>query len=811
MHSDYLKQNHLLLRRVLTLTALLPLICLAAAEPDPDAGNPKRPGDASLRPETDDATARREYIQHWYETPFTPDYMKWLNEAAARERARNADLLPPLSADDVTTNSTNAGPTNAAKTWINLGPRKADFTKNGTINLQKTDSGRPVSIVVHPTNANILYLATAGGGVWKTTNANSAAQPTWKPITESLGSLSCGALGMDPSQPSTLYLGLGDSFDGTGIGLTKSTNGGTTWGPIVYLGNSTKISDIHVAPDHPNIVLVATDRGLFRSTNGGGAFAPVSLQPLASVPYCWSIAWAGGANYALSLETDSFTPTDNGQVWFSSDDGATWKKAAGFNKGTGIGRVTIASSPLNRSVMFAEAAIPNNYNPTDLADFFRSNDGGRTWKAMQATGAGVNYTIQNQESKAPKTVLNGQGWYNQLVIPSNLNQNTVYFGGALLLARATNALQPAPVYKQMTNWVAQFALPYVHADFHAAAYDAEGNLYVGSDGGIFRSNDDGVTWTDKFNVGIVSHQGYSIGSSEAAPSVVLGGLQDNGTRLRDGNTSTFNQQLGGDGFGSHVHATNASKMLGSLYYDRIYKSTNGGSIFLPAADGIAESNNPNAAPFVTHLVPLLGSAQEDTVFTHANARVYKSTNYAGSWTPLGTSGFTADTSLRNIGVAKGNAKFLGAVADGGRVYLSNNGGASWKLASAPPNNALSMSSVAFNPDNPQTVYAASVAPVQNAAHLWKSTNSGGNWTIIDDGPGFPTGVPVNTIAVDPNTAATLYAGTHLGVYRSLDSGAHWSRYGAGLPLVNVTDFYISPNSKRLRVSTYGRGFWELPQ
>jgi hypothetical protein len=104
----------------------------------------------------------------------------------------------------------------------------------------------------------------------------------------------------------------------------------------------------------------------------------------------------------------------------------------------------------------------------------------------------------------------------------------------------------------MTNWLAQFGLPYVHADFHTGAYDKNGNLYVGSDGGIFMSADNGVTWTDKYNIGISAHLLYSVGSSEAAPAAIIGGLQDNGTRVRAGSTDTFNQPIGGDGFGANV-------------------------------------------------------------------------------------------------------------------------------------------------------------------------------------------------------------------------------------------------------------------
>ena len=231
--------------------------------------------------------------------------------------------------------------------------------------------------------------------------------------------------------------------------------------------------------------------------------------------------------------------------------------------------------------------------------------------------------------------------------------------------------------------------------------------------------------------------------------------------------------------------------------------------FVSASTGITESNNSSTAPFTTRLVAWTGDTTGNTVFTHVNLKVYKSTNYAGTWTALGTTGFLTTGSLRNIGVAKSNGNVIGAVASGGRVFLTSNGGTSWTQTAAPTNNGLSMSSVSFDPTNTSVVYASSVAPDSTKAHLWKSADFGATWTVLDTGAGFPAGVPVNSIVADPNLATTLYAGTHLGVYRSTDSGATWARFGAGMPLVNVTDFYISPSSNRMRAATFGRSFWEL--
>jgi photosystem II stability/assembly factor-like uncharacterized protein len=157
---------------------------------------------------------------------------------------------------------------------------------------------------------------------------------------------------------------------------------------------------------------------------------------------------------------------------------------------------------------------------------------------------------------------------------------------------------------------------------------------------------------------------------------------------------------------------------------------------------------------------------------------------------------------------------VGVAANGGRVFLSTNGGTSWAQSGALPANDKSISYVYFDRVNPGTVYVASVAATATAAHLWKSTDSGATWSIIDGSngstsTGLPAGVPVNIITADPGDANTLYAGTHLGVYRSQDAGSSWVRFGTGLPLVNVTDLYISENSQLVRAATFGRGIWEL--
>lgn len=769
----------------------------------------------------DDATLRAQGWDQWYNENYTnpqhrhpaqgrgkkifsPAYQRFLMEAAARERQRWGALIPdnPI-ADAAFLDPEQEKAALIGSTWTNIGPTKANVLQNGGTTLNVSDSGRVNSIVIDPASPAVIYVAFSGGGVWKTTDGGT----TWAPKTEALGSLSCGSLAMDPNNSGTLYLGLGDPFDGTGIGLVKSGDGGNTWSAPVFLGTSTEIAKVMVAPGNSSIVLAATNAGLFRSTDGGASFNNVALATgQAGAPYVWDVAWGGGNAFTLTLEANPTvtTGTTDGQIWWTADNGATWTRSTGFTKAAGVGRASIASAPSARTTMYAMAAIPNATSASDLSDIFRSLDGGHTWTALAVTTK--RYANRNTESSSVGTILNGQGWYNHLTIVNPTNPNTVLFGGALLLARTTDG---GSTFRQVSNWLAQFSLPYVHADFHAGAFDSLGNLYVGSDGGIFKSTDGGTTWSAALNVGITSHLIYSVGSSLANSAAVIGGFQDNGTRVRSGATTIYDQRVGGDGFGSNVHRTNASLMLGSLYYARIQKSTNGGTSFAQSCSGITECGNSASAPFNTGIVAWDGSATGDTVFTWSNLKVYRSTNYGGSWTALGTTGLpTTSFNIRGFGVAFSNQNTLGLVANSGRVYVSTNGGTSWTQATNPPNNGLSMSSIWFDTINSSTVYVASVAPDATKNHLWKSTDLGVTWTAID-GTGFPFGVPVNKVKNDPGANQTLYAATHLGVYRSTDAGGTWARYGTGLPLVNVTDFYISPNSTLARVSTFGRGFWDL--
>src|SRR5678816_969405 len=140
------------------------------------------------------------------------------------------------------------------------------------------------------------YLATAGGGVWKRTEG------VWTPITETIGTLSCGSLAMDQANHDVLYLGLGDPLDrtSTGLGILKSVDGGATWSSPVFVGFSSVITQVMVDPNDSTIVLAGTDLGLYRSTDAGATFHAVPVG--VGLGEIWSIASTGVGSFALSVE-----------------------------------------------------------------------------------------------------------------------------------------------------------------------------------------------------------------------------------------------------------------------------------------------------------------------------------------------------------------------------------------------------------------------------------------------------------------------------------------------------------------------------
>jgi hypothetical protein len=728
--------------------------------------------------------------------------------------------------------------------WIPVGPLGADYEQNGSFTGHVRDSGRARTILAHPTNPDILYFLTSGGGLWKTTNFTSS-NTTWTQLTDNLPTTGGGAVAFGRN-PETLYLGTGDPYDQVLVGgsVVKSTDGGASWGPVKELGTTISVRAIGVDTADPvnDVVMVGTENGLYISYDNGNTYALADPAKFGGKAI-WSIVRSS----AGWLVTAQPCPAANvglqcaqaSTIYVSADHGATWApitNAGGIYNG---GRTTLAVGAPGDSVVYAYTnTLIESGNPPNqaLKDVYRSSDGGQTWVS---TGTGIAKPPTNPVTGQTDTnMCHAQCWYNQMILvdPQDPTRNTVYIGGDLASAKSTNG---GATWTLQTWWLySQFpALRYVHADFHAAAFAMAGTPTVifGSDGGIFVSTDNSATWSSDKNNGLMSHLFYTITGNAKFPNLVLGGLQDNGTRLRDGQGTTFNQVLGGDGVGSAYSQANTNTVISSSQGSgmRTNMSNTPPTVFqnwTGATAGLSDFG----FPFLTAVLPApAGLDPTGRVFFHfSNTRVWRSNNGGLNWTLIAAArpspgvnqspGLPSTRTFRsspfNISVSPNDLNRIAVGAAGGFLDISTNGGASWvdlDMVTTVPGYAGFVTNVLWA-DN-KTLWVTAAAQATGAKRVLKGTvaNEGDSWTTATwttPDTGLPD-LPVTRVLIDPRDASknTLYAATHVGIYRTTDGGASWAPYGTGLPNVRVNDIYMPPDGSFIRIATYGRGIWEMPQ
>lgn len=713
--------------------------------------------------------------------------------------------------------------------WTSVGPTGARFAQNGSFTGYITDSGRARAILPHPTNADVVYFLTSGGGLWRTNNWQST-NTQWQVLTDDLPTTGGGSVAFGRN-PNTLYLGLGDPYDQILVGgaVAKSRNGGNSWEPVIELGTAISIRDLKVdTSTDVDVVLVATDSGLYRSADAGASYAAVSTFNGLSV---WSIArtsagWLASAQPCAAGGLQCGFATT---LYLSTDRGATWAPISnGGNVFSLAGRTTLGVGLPGDAVVYAYASTVGD---GQMRDVYRSADGGQTWVAN-----GVNSTkvpTNANPSMANMNICQGQCWYNQMVLvdPRDPSRNTVWIGGNLASARSVNG---GGTWSLMTWWLpGQVPLPYSHADFHAAAFKTTGTptLLLGNDGGISDSTNDGTTFGTEKNNGLVSHLFYTISGNRKLPNVIIGGLQDNGTRLRVDNTGNFNQVIGGDGMGTAYSVANTNTVMGSSQGSgiRTNLSNNPPVVFQNwvARGGLADGAG---AGFFTSIVPAPGALDPTgRVFFHfTNSRVWRTNDGGLNWGIIGSAtapispGLPSTRRFRsnsgNLGVSPTDLNVIALGAGGGFIDITTNGGASWtdlNLVALVPGYLGFVTNVHWA--NNQTLWITSVAQAAGAVRVIKGTiaNPGDSWTTATFTPrqnGLPD-VPVTRVLVDPRDASgnTVYAATHVGIYITNDGGLNWAPYGVGLPTVRVNDIYMPPDGGFIRIATYGRGVWELPQ
>lgn len=667
-----------------------------------------------------------------------------------------------------------------ADAWVNVGPTGV--------------GGCTKAIAIHPADQNTIYAGAAGGGVWKSTNAGGA----WTILTQDvMPDLATVSIAIDPSDPNTVYVGSGDGSVASdalaGSGLYKSTNAGSSWARMASSTLPKCVNKVLVHPSNSNIVFATNfdgssvnGKGLYRSTNGGTSFTRVFPSAQNADGVIWDVVPAqtiGGKliMYLIEGNNPSGSPSSECGIYKSIDDGVTWGKItnATLPAGTSIGKAALACPKNAPEKVFAFIATPSGA----LQGLYRSTNSGNAWSKIN----NVPQTIFAPGGAGP------QGWYDlcMAVSPNASSVDTILIGGV----EAYYSHDGGANWTSYSDYNVNFN---VHVDHHAITMDQRNPriIYIGTDGGIYRSLNAGASWTYRDN-GYHTMRFYRIGLDKNDNKRTLGGSQDQGVWQTVSGQSS-NAKFGGDGFQPIIDPSNANTFYVEGPYGELYKTTNNGGNFAPINGSAFEEESAWSTPFIM-------APKNNQVLYTGRTKVWKTTNAGTSWSAISPA--IGTPYILCLAVSPANPNIIYAGLGSGQIKKTTNGGTNWIDVDA--NASSNLTSIVCHPTNPNFAIA-SFASTGTSIRAMKTTNGGDTWTNISGtGTTALPGAPVNQLAIDSlSPASTFYAATDNGIYYTLDTGKKWSVAGSGLGLSPCWDVQIHPNKTTIRVGTHGRSIWE---
>jgi len=655
--------------------------------------------------------------------------------------------------------------------WSAIGPQTTFYGVYAGRGLGRVDR-----LAFHPSDPDIMYAGTPSGGLYSTYNGGG----NWTNISAFLPVLGIAGIVVSHANANTLYIltGDGDShfsslttsqgfvesfgYAKASNGVWKTTNGGQSWVQVAPLDTPGTYIGYHLVqnPKNADVLLAATSKGIFRTDNGGNSWTKVydtlttslAYQPGKTNPRLY----AGGQRVAK----------------FSTDDGITWQPSSLNRLVPGTVR------RLRLTVSKADSLLVYFYTGGSLGYVYRSLDGG------------VSYTERGFNSLANPDA------YNASIAVSQTNTDNVIVGGTSCfrsttagtsLFRATNYFESDDPGNDISK--------YVHPDIHDLAYNPLNNhLFAATDGGVWKSTNDGANWTD-ISTGIDAAQVYHIAARATHADTILCGNQDNGVTLREGGTDAFRHLGSGDGFGVAL-----SPGLPGVAYTSIntgiHRFTNN------------YSERSRLVNYADQWFPNVVSNPADAGVVFAGYRsILKKSANSNAFLIVG-SGVSGNHALANC-PSNANRYYVAGSVDAwdpnSRLGRTDDAGNNWTIIS----NSLKfpkyegrpkITDVAVHPANSDYVWVSFGG--YDTVKVYFSPNAGDDWIRMD--ANLPN-VPINCLAIDNNNNA--YAGTDIGIFFLASGDDDWVPLNNGLPRVPVTDILIHQPTNSLTASTFGRGVW----
>lgn len=648
-------------------------------------------------------------------------------------------------------------------------------------------AGRVNGIGWSKSNPNVVYLATAGGGVWR-----SADQGTnWSYRSSGWQFLHTTGIAVHPTNENIVLVGTGDAYGFFGaqtMGIMRSTNGGSTWTQVgaAQFGNNI-VTRVMYHPDNSNIVLATTagaSGDIWRSTDGGitwaatnapaGKWDDIDYGPLSgSTRQIWAVSGDGSAG---------------GRIARSTDGGVNWTIVADAT-GTAQTRLDLACSKLTYGKVYV---IHPNSNT-----MYRTTNSGTSWTNLNLSSSP---TFPN--------ALGTNASYNWSQDTYDLHVTTAVYGstefvwvGLITLAVSTDS---------GATWV-DFGRSYLgnsrlHNDQHTyTPHPTVGFAgMIGNDGGVYRATYlPGIANSlASLNNNLYNTQFYhmSVHPTNYA-NYIMGGTQDNASPASKANMNAWKNLYAGDGAWSDYQPSNPAIHITSSQRASVYRYTTDGDL---TPDGISPNGGFASANFIAPLI----YAGSSTLLVGANNTAMKWTGVAGSWTSSTNFGSQA----RTFAVGISNTARVYAGTNGGRIYRSNDTGTTWTRVDAAPIPANAIGGIATSWTDSTDVI---VGINRSTGGLFRCTNTTAAtpvwYSVSGTGALALPQTPINAVMRDPYQTSIWYVGTDIGVFMTTDSGQTWKNMNAlGLPNVHVNAFAIPNNKSYLYVATFGRGIWRIP-
>ncbi len=701
-------------------------------------------------------------------------------------------------------------------------------------------SGRCTDVeAVSPRGNNYtIWVGSATGGVWKSTNEGT----TFEPVFDEMPTASIGDIAIDPLNPDIVWVGTGEAnifrSSNAGCGVFKTTDGGKTWNNT-GLENSFTISRIQINPKNPDIVYVAAsgnewtpneDRGLYKTTDGGKTWtkslyinektgiSDLVLDPKdPDIVYCTSwerirLKW----NDPRTLES-----TMNNGVWKSTDAGKNWKKInEGLPAPNMMGRIGIDIAVSNPKIIYAYVdnyEVTRKAKPVELDSYgrqrkdvikgaviYRSDNSGTSWKQVSGLTPEQKTFMENHSAT--------YGWVFGQIRVDPKDENTIY----------TMGIQ----FNRSTDGGKTFvSLRGPHVDHHGLWIDPVNTNYLLNvqDGGLTISYDRGKSW--KFPIEeLPLAQFYNIAFDMSTPFRVFGSIQDHHSFYGHVDLSGGRDKVPSTEFKHTLGAEGSTHAVDPFDNNTIYSSTFYGALARAEINNYPESVKnllPKRLPGEVQLrgewvAPSIISKHNPAILYHGMQCVMMSRDRGDTWEFISDDlsyndpAKTGDINYQTISVLDESPLRFGllyAGTDDGRIWRTKDGGKNWTEIRNGAVPQKFVSRIIASAYDIGTVYMTQSGRRDDdfQVYIWKSTDFGDSWQDIS---GNISVGPVNVIREDPVNKNILYAGTDGGVFVSKDNGNKWDILG-NLPFAYVHDLAIHPRDNMIIIATHGRGVWVM--